>query len=357
MSNRSRVCVKPEETAMEYPKFRVIGQVIDRQSKQGIRGLRVEAWDKDQKYHDLLGVGVTDRSGHFLISFDQTYFREYAPEKYPDLFFRIYLSQRLLKSTEDSVIWNVRQDTEVTIAIDMPTATPAGKDRVSARQVFKAADFVQRSDFRGLWKETGDKGGAAVGFLTDMVVNTISKVDVEPIKVGDHKTSDVINQDVASASRNLEKQKITVNEVKPYQPGLNAQSFKNVAALPVTLKPGQQVNLYVEEENGEKPPRKPSDVHPQKVIRLENELETVKKKSAEKDLQIAELEKEVKSINSRQTRMEKTVTGDTIAELQEQLKELQDFKTRVEKATPITPTTPTTRKKTTTARTKPKKKT
>ena len=346
---------------MEYPKFRVIGQVINRQSKQGIRGLRVEAWDKDQKYHDLLGFGVTDRSGHFLISFDQTYFREYAPEKYPDLFFRIYLSQRLLKSTEDSVIWNVRQDTEVTIAIDMPTAAPAGKDRVSAWQVFKAADFVQRSDFRGLWKETGDKGGAAVGFLTDMVVNTISKVDVEPIKVGDHKTSDVINQDVASASRNLEKQKITVSEVKPYQPGLNAQSFKNVAALPVTLKPGQQVNLYA--ENGKVryytvvSERKPSDVHPQKVIRLENELETVKKKSAEKDLQIAELEKEVKSIGSRQTRMEKTVTGDTIAELQEQLKELQDFKTRVEKATPITPTAPTTRKKTTTVRTQPKKKT
>ena len=346
---------------MEYPKFRVIGQVIDRQTKQGIRGLRVEAWDKDQKYHDFLGVGVTDRGGHFLISFDQTYFREYAPEKFPDLFFRIYLSQRLLKSTEDSVIWNVRQDTEVTIAIDMPAAAPVGKDRVSARQVFKAADFVQRSDFRGLWKETGDKGEVAVGFIKDMVVNTISKVDVEPIKVGDHKTSDVINQDVGSARRNLESQQITVNEVRPYQPGLNAQSFKNVAALPVTLRPGQQVNLY--EENGKVryytivPQRKLSDLNADHVIRLENELETVNKQSAQKDQQIAELQEEVKSIRTRQTQLEKGVTPETIAELQRQLKELQDFKASLEKATPQTRKSSTTTKKTTKAVTSAKKKT
>lgn len=398
---------------MAYPTFCVIGQVIDRRTKQGVRGLRVEAWDKDQKYHDFLGVGITDRGGHFLISFDQTYFREYPPEKFPDLFFRIYLSKRLLKSTEDSVIWDAKEATVVTIDIDMPAPAPIGKDWVSARQVFKAVDFVQRSDFLGLWRETKDKVSASCDFLCDMVTNTIRKMDVKPIRPGELKTRDVIGQDVAVAERNLSYQQVTVNEVKPYQPGLNKESITVFAALPITLKSGQEVNLY--EEKGKvryysivKEPE-PAEINATDVIRLDNEmttvtsrlnvldkaqsdlvslkttseknkgeitkvidavkaqlavvdglkkeLETIRKQSTQKDDQILALQEEVKSLLSSHNKLEKKAAPEAIARIEKELKKLQEFKATVAQPSRPTRKSSTTRKKMTNARTSTKKKT
>ena len=107
---------------MAKKKYQASGQVIDRKTKRGVPGLRVEAWDKDEKYNDFLGVAITDRSGCFQMSFDETYFREYAPDTSPDLFFKIYRGQRLLlKSTEDSVLWNAKTTTKVKIEVELPS--------------------------------------------------------------------------------------------------------------------------------------------------------------------------------------------------------------------------------------------
>ncbi len=45
--------------------FRITGRVIDSTSQQGIAGLRVEAWDKDMVFNDLVGSAVTDEQGAF----------------------------------------------------------------------------------------------------------------------------------------------------------------------------------------------------------------------------------------------------------------------------------------------------
>ena len=99
--------------------FRILGSVIDRTTQHGIKGLRVEAWDKDLIVSDLLGSTTTSEDGTFQIQFDESYFKELFLDRRPDLFFKVYKKDELLKSTENSVLWNITVgETQVTIEID-----------------------------------------------------------------------------------------------------------------------------------------------------------------------------------------------------------------------------------------------
>lgn len=60
---------------MTSDTFLVHGQVVGRETQHGIAGLRVEAWDKDQVYDDLIASAVTDEAGTFEMAFDQSRFR------------------------------------------------------------------------------------------------------------------------------------------------------------------------------------------------------------------------------------------------------------------------------------------
>jgi hypothetical protein len=101
--------------------FHISGRTIHHQTRQGIPNLRVEAWDKDLIFNDLVGSAITDEQGRFQITFTEAYFRECFLDRRPDLFFKVFNQQnQLLASTEDDVLWNVTAgDTEVTIAVNM----------------------------------------------------------------------------------------------------------------------------------------------------------------------------------------------------------------------------------------------
>ncbi|MCA2653478.1 M4 family metallopeptidase [Microcystis sp. M061S2] len=108
--------VPPEAIAKKA--FRVFGSVIDAETKQGLGGLRVEAWDKDLICNDLVGTVITDKQGAFQLGFDESYFRELFLDRRPDLFFKVFQDGKMIKSTEDSVIWNVSTgDTQVVIEV------------------------------------------------------------------------------------------------------------------------------------------------------------------------------------------------------------------------------------------------
>ena len=108
--------------------YTINGQVNDKQTQKGIANLKIEAWDKDLLFDDLVGTAVTDESGHFNITFSEAHFRECFLDRRPDLFFKIYRGAQLISSTEQSVLWNVAQGTiPVTIEGDLPQ-----QDEISA---------------------------------------------------------------------------------------------------------------------------------------------------------------------------------------------------------------------------------
>src|SRR5919202_4723416 len=101
--------------------FRIDGTVLDRATHSGVPGARVVAWDRDVKYHSLLGVAQTDAQGHFQITFDETYFGDYGGDKLPDLYLKVFLDDRLVKSTEDQVRRNLPAgDTSLQVEVELP---------------------------------------------------------------------------------------------------------------------------------------------------------------------------------------------------------------------------------------------
>lgn len=105
-------------------RYEIQGKVIDSSTGAGVAGVRVEAWDKDRGADDFLGFAATISDGSFSITFDEDSFRDLFPERWPDIYFKVFCRGELLASTEDSVLWNVKQP-DVHVTIEVPPLKPA----------------------------------------------------------------------------------------------------------------------------------------------------------------------------------------------------------------------------------------
>ncbi|MCB9267666.1 MAG: hypothetical protein H6558_21795 [Lewinellaceae bacterium] len=324
---------------MKIKNFEINGRVIEAQTREGLSNLKVEAWDKDVRYNDLIGVATTNADGGFQISFDSTYFSESEQEVAPDIFFKAYLGRKLLKSTEETPIVSAREKEDAVIEIDMPSIRTEGKDRVSAGQAFKAAAFFQQSDFSGVFREFRSKAGTSLGFLSDMVANTFSELDLQPLKVKGVREESVIGRDVDEARGKLEAQQVAVNEVRPYDPKANAASLKEIRSYPLTLRAGQRVNLYqengkvryysiVREEEGKPSGQGGGDTEALRaqLDKVQEELNATRDVVAEKDTQIAQLQKELQAVRKGQDEMNKVLRSEAFAQLLEELQKKEPGK-------------------------------
>lgn len=113
-------------------KYRIFGMVIDHQTRQELAGLRIEAWDKDPLFDDLLGTAISTEQGSFQIEFDETYFQELFFDQYPDIFFRVFCGDVLVKTTEDSILWNT-QETTIKITLEVDFANQEAKPPLSCK--------------------------------------------------------------------------------------------------------------------------------------------------------------------------------------------------------------------------------
>lgn len=319
--------------------YSVTGQVIDRDTSLGIGGLRLQAWDTNPQRDQSLAETKTDDNGRFKASFD---LRQFNYETPPDLFFKVFREETLLESTESSVLWNANTQESVTIRVRTGKQRAPGKDRITSDHVFKGVDFFQKSDFKGVFNEYKSRAGSSVGFVADMFVNAFANMDVEPVRVKGTPQSDIVNQDVEAARRNLASKNISVKEVLPYKQKLNSESLQSIDFFPRNLKAGQEVRLY--EENGkvryysvvktstpgttDPAVNKQLETQAVELTKLKEELKTTRDSAAKKDEEIAALQKQLEVVNKEHKEITTVLKSDSFARL---LKEME------KKPTPPTP--------------------
>ena len=85
--------------------YGISGLVVDQQTRQGVAGLRVEAWDRDVCYDVLVGQSTTKAEGHFNMELSESDCEEFYLDDHPHLFFKVFSEDELIEHTEHSTLW------------------------------------------------------------------------------------------------------------------------------------------------------------------------------------------------------------------------------------------------------------
>src|SRR4051794_2079657 len=108
---------------MANESFRILGRVID-QARKAVPGLRVEAWDKEKVYGDVVGSAQTNKDGALKIELDEPRLRSLFKDRRPDLFFKLLRGKKLVKSTEREISRKVIiGETRVLIQVEVDAAS------------------------------------------------------------------------------------------------------------------------------------------------------------------------------------------------------------------------------------------
>ena len=269
-----------------------------------------------------LGDAETDINGRFRFTLTDEKINADRP---PNLYFDVYQGKTLLKSTQGYVIWNGNTQEDVTIKIGDQVIPLNGKNRLTTVQGFAIGKFLAQSDFTGLFTQTKSQIGTSFAVFGDAIVNSISKVNLTPIKVP-VQSSKIVNNDLPTATRQLTDQNIKYN-VMDYNPALNADLITNFSGYASALKPGQTVNLYqqngvvkyysVVPANVTPPAAAPSPqvesviqrpilsplAPPDDIAKMQEDLTAMQNNSAEKDKQIALLTAQLAAVTKDQADM------------------------------------------------------
>ena len=111
--------------------FQISGRVINSETRLGVADLNIEAWHKDEPLDKLIGPPLrqmvkTTAEGHFHITATKEHFKQFSIPPRPDLFFKVYREDKLIKSTEDAVLIGVKSCIEgIIIEVDVTKAPTA----------------------------------------------------------------------------------------------------------------------------------------------------------------------------------------------------------------------------------------
>jgi LysM repeat protein len=103
--------------------LQITNRIIERPTEEALPGLRVEWWDKARRLPECLGSAVTDDQGKVEFKLKESYVKAIFADRQPDFYFKIYRNDKMLTSTEDSILWNPKDiREELVIALDSPAS-------------------------------------------------------------------------------------------------------------------------------------------------------------------------------------------------------------------------------------------
>ena len=97
--------------------------VVEAESKPARRRVRVEVWDKDLVFDDLVASATTDRRGRCRLFLEPSRHKELFADRRPDVFFKVFDGEKLVVDTRDFVVCNLKPGTH-DVVIRVPTSEP-----------------------------------------------------------------------------------------------------------------------------------------------------------------------------------------------------------------------------------------
>lgn len=307
------------------PTYLIVGLVVDRRTRAGLGGVQVEAWDLDTRYHDMLGQVASDEQGEFRVGFEPDYFGDFAPDRSPDLFFRVFIDGALVLSTQNTPRMNVaRGRTQVTLEVDRPELPAAKADRINVEQSIKAIDWWRASDFRGVFREGGGKLATLGGVLGTNASRKLSSWDFEPVRGSGAQEKAVVQQSVTAATSALATQQVQVAEVREVDKSTRS-TLKSLADTPLVLQRGDRVTLY--QENGvvkyytRVPAQSTSSIDQQAVARIDADVQLLKTQAQD----VEGLKAAVGELKSADSAVERKLSDET-GGLRERIGEVESLR-------------------------------
>lgn len=134
-------------------RYEIFGRVNELESKKGVPGVIVSAFDKDFLMDDLLGEVMTDPQGEFRIEYDESHFKLLF-EKAPDIYLNVKTpSGRSLMTTEGTVRFNAKTSEEFELQLPAQTLAAAGLQLSAPRPTISSAKLKEFTCFQALKEE------------------------------------------------------------------------------------------------------------------------------------------------------------------------------------------------------------
>lgn len=311
---------------MAAKKNKINGKLVEPSTEKGLSNHRIEAWLEDADSTKPIGTAVSNSKGEFQIDIDSKDLKKTGKGAAHRVYFKIFAGRRLYMNTENSLSWKIDQKEEVNIEMEAPEVIEQGGDRIETSQILQAASFLNESDFAGVFRDFRQRAGASLGYISDMVRNSITEMDFTPVRVKGPKMEEIVNNDVKQVKKKLKDQNIIVEEVRPYNPKINADSIQNISNFTASLESGQRVLLF--EEKGkvrhfmiikEDTVRHVDDdklkkKEPENLEKIKQELNETKKAAEEKDQQISKLQEEIMEIKKDQSFIKNILSSDAFGQ-------------------------------------------
>ena len=127
--------------------FRIFGQVRELENQSGVSGVVVRGMDKDFLFDDLLGEVTTDQNGSFSIEYTEEAYKGLFDEK-PDIYLVIKSeSGKVLKVTQNDILFDADREIEINVDISRPTLVEAGLRKQEPAQWMKNLDPERLKNF------------------------------------------------------------------------------------------------------------------------------------------------------------------------------------------------------------------